>query len=125
MGHMPIVEVLLIALALSLDALAVSVAAACGGRTASPRAGFRLAFHFGLKDKHKIWATDLKAKTVTVLEPKGSGSFPADANFGREATYLPDDDLVLIPTGCKPAAAARTGAAACCLLAASSLVWVV
>ena len=48
MGPMALVEVLLIALALSLDALAVSVAAACGGRTASPRAGFRLAFHFGL-----------------------------------------------------------------------------
>jgi putative Mn2+ efflux pump MntP len=48
MGHMPIVEVLLIALALSLDALAVSIAAACAGRTTSPRAGFRLAFHFGL-----------------------------------------------------------------------------
>ena len=48
MGHMPLVEVLLIALALSLDALAVSIAAACSGRTAAPRAGFRLAFHFGL-----------------------------------------------------------------------------
>lgn len=61
-----------------------------------------LAFHFHLKEKHKIWATDLKAKTVTVLDPKGSANFPADARFGREATYLPDDDLVLLCTSCKP-----------------------
>jgi hypothetical protein len=37
---------------------------------------------------------------VTVLEPKGSDRFPAEAGMGREATYLPDDDLVLI---CTPA----------------------
>ena len=61
-----------------------------------------LAFHFARKDKHRIWATDLKTKTVTVLEPKGSANFPAEASFGREATYLPDDDLVLVCTGCKP-----------------------
>ncbi len=61
-----------------------------------------LAFHFGRKDKHRIWATDLKSKAVTVLEPKGSGNFPAEAGFGREATYLPDDDVVLVPTRCKP-----------------------
>src|SRR5512136_2928972 len=48
MTAMPLAEVVLIALALSLDALAVSIAAACSGRTTAPRAGFRLAFHFGL-----------------------------------------------------------------------------
>jgi hypothetical protein len=73
------------------------------GMTYDAKRDRTLAFHFGLKDKHKIWATDLKAKTVTVLEPKGSENFPADAGFGREATYLPDDDLVFVPTGCKPA----------------------
>ena len=48
MSSLALPEILLIALALSLDALAVSVAAACSGRTAAPRSGFRLAFHFGL-----------------------------------------------------------------------------
>lgn len=57
-----------------------------------------LIFHFGIKEKNKVWACDLKTKAVTVLEPKGSASFPADASMGREATYLPDDDVVLIST---------------------------
>ena len=48
MSTLPAAELALIALALSLDALAVAIAAACGGRTSAPRAGFRLAFHFGL-----------------------------------------------------------------------------
>ncbi len=62
-----------------------------------------LIFHFGIKDKSKVWAVDLKTKAVTVLTPKGSAGFPEDANMAREATYLPDDDLVLVPSGGKPA----------------------
>ena len=42
------VEVALIALALSIDAFAVSMAAAAAGRVHGPRAVFRLSFHFGL-----------------------------------------------------------------------------
>lgn len=42
------VEVILIALALSIDAFAVSVAAAAAGRLAGTRASVRLSFHFGL-----------------------------------------------------------------------------
>lgn len=61
-----------------------------------------LIFHFGIKDKHKIWACDLKTKAVTVLEPKNAANFPADVGMGREATYLPDDDLILVPTSGKP-----------------------
>ena len=45
---MTIIEVLLLALALSFDAFAVSLAAASSGRVAGTRAAFRLAFHFGL-----------------------------------------------------------------------------
>jgi manganese efflux pump family protein len=41
-------EVVLIALALSIDAFAVSVAAAATGRALGRRAVFRLSFHFGL-----------------------------------------------------------------------------
>lgn len=55
-----------------------------------------LLFHFGVKDKHKIWACDLKTGKVAVLEPKGSDKFPAEVSEGREATYLPDDDLVIV-----------------------------
>ncbi|MCW8133401.1 MAG: hypothetical protein KIS92_23865 [Planctomycetota bacterium] len=57
-----------------------------------------LIFHFGIKEKHKIWACDLKTKAVTVLAPKNSAGFPESAGMGREATYLPDDDVVLIST---------------------------
>jgi manganese efflux pump family protein len=42
------VEILLVAVALSIDAFAVSVAAAASGYAGSFRPGFRLAFHFGL-----------------------------------------------------------------------------
>lgn len=42
------IEILLIALALSVDAFAVSMAAAAAGRLAGPRSAVRLAFHFGL-----------------------------------------------------------------------------
>jgi putative Mn2+ efflux pump MntP len=42
------VEIALIALALSIDAFAVSMAAAAAGRVSGPRAVFRLSFHFGL-----------------------------------------------------------------------------
>ncbi len=45
---MQIAEIILIAFALSLDALAVSVAAATSGRITGHRATFRLSFHFGL-----------------------------------------------------------------------------
>jgi putative Mn2+ efflux pump MntP len=41
-------EIALIALALSIDAFAVSMAAAAAGRVHGPRAVFRLSFHFGL-----------------------------------------------------------------------------
>jgi hypothetical protein len=34
-----------------------------------------LIFHFGIKDKQKIWACDLKTKAITVLEPKNSATF--------------------------------------------------
>jgi manganese efflux pump family protein len=46
--HLPLAELALIAVALSIDALAVAVAAAASGRTAGSRAVFRLTFHFGL-----------------------------------------------------------------------------
>lgn len=45
---MRIVEIVFIALALSIDAFAVSVAAAATGRINGRRAAFRLSFHFGL-----------------------------------------------------------------------------
>ena len=45
---MQTVEIILIALALSLDAFAVSVAAAAAGRLGGMRASMRLSFHFGL-----------------------------------------------------------------------------
>jgi manganese efflux pump family protein len=43
-----LVDVILLALALSIDAFAVSLAAAATGRIAGGRAIFRLSFHFGL-----------------------------------------------------------------------------
>lgn len=73
------------------------------GMTYDSRRDRVLMFHFGLKEKHRIWACDLKTGAVSVLEPKGSADFPAEASLAREATYLPDDDLVLICTSCKPA----------------------
>lgn len=45
---MTVVEILLLALALSIDAFAVSLAAASTGRISGGRAAFRLSFHFGL-----------------------------------------------------------------------------
>ncbi len=45
---MRVAEIALIALALSIDAFAVSVAAAAAGRIGGRRAAFRLSFHFGL-----------------------------------------------------------------------------
>ncbi len=45
---MSFVEITLMALALAMDACAVSLGVATSGRAASPRATFRLAFHFGL-----------------------------------------------------------------------------
>jgi len=62
-----------------------------------------LMFHFGITGKHKVWATDLKTKKVAVLTPKGSDAFPADASMAREATYIPDADVVIICTRGKPA----------------------
>jgi manganese efflux pump family protein len=41
-------EIVLIAVALAIDAFAVSLAAAAAGRVRGRRAAFRLAFHFGL-----------------------------------------------------------------------------
>ncbi|KKM17392.1 hypothetical protein LCGC14_1676210, partial [marine sediment metagenome] len=61
-----------------------------------------LMFHFGIKDKHKVWATGLATKKVTVLTPKGSDAFPADVSMAREATYIPDADVVIICTRGKP-----------------------
>ncbi|MFH1022194.1 MAG: manganese efflux pump MntP family protein [Planctomycetota bacterium] len=45
---MTILEIFLLAAALSMDAAAVALAAAATGRLAGPRAAARLAFHFGL-----------------------------------------------------------------------------
>ena len=45
---MDLLEILPIAFALSLDAFAVSLAAAASGKAAGRRAAFRLSFHFGL-----------------------------------------------------------------------------
>jgi putative Mn2+ efflux pump MntP len=45
---MSFVEIFVMALALSLDACAVSLAASAAGQIANRRAAFRLAFHFGL-----------------------------------------------------------------------------
>jgi len=48
MGHMSTIEIVFLALALSIDAFAVSLSAAATGRAQGVRATFRLAFHFGL-----------------------------------------------------------------------------
>jgi manganese efflux pump family protein len=45
---MSFTEIILIAIGLAMDAAAVSLAAACCGFAAHPRAVFRLAFHFAL-----------------------------------------------------------------------------
>jgi len=45
---MDLIEILMIAVGLSMDAFAVSLAVAAAGRAASKRATFRLSFHFGL-----------------------------------------------------------------------------
>lgn len=45
---MSVVEVLLIALGLAMDAFAVALAAGASGRARGARAAFRLSFHFGL-----------------------------------------------------------------------------
>ena len=45
---MTFVEILLIAVALAMDAFAVSLAMVASGRSTGPRAAFRLSFHFGL-----------------------------------------------------------------------------
>lgn len=47
-SRMSAIEIALIALALSIDAFAVSMAAAAAGRVQGRRAVFRLSFHFGL-----------------------------------------------------------------------------
>jgi putative Mn2+ efflux pump MntP len=45
---MLLVEILLIAIGLSMDAFAVSISASASNRHMAPRAPFRLSFHFGL-----------------------------------------------------------------------------
>jgi putative Mn2+ efflux pump MntP len=45
-------EILVLALALSMDAFAVSLAASASGHITSRRAAFRLSFHFGLFESH-------------------------------------------------------------------------
>jgi putative Mn2+ efflux pump MntP len=45
---MPIWEIMLVALGLSMDAVAVCIVAATSGHVPNRRAAFRLAFHFGL-----------------------------------------------------------------------------
>ncbi len=62
-----------------------------------------LMFHFGIKDKHKVWATGLKTRKVAAGTPKGSAGFPADASMAREATYIPGADVVIICSRGKPA----------------------
>jgi putative Mn2+ efflux pump MntP len=42
------IDIIVVAIALSIDAFAVSLAASAAGRLPTPGAGFRLAFHFGL-----------------------------------------------------------------------------
>ena len=61
-----------------------------------------LLFHFGRKDKQKVWVFDMKTRRMTVLEPAGSAAFPTSASLAREALYLPEDDLVLICTRATP-----------------------
>jgi manganese efflux pump family protein len=43
-----VLEIILIALGLAMDAFAVALAAGASGRASRPRAAFRLSFHFGL-----------------------------------------------------------------------------
>ncbi len=57
-----------------------------------------LMFHFKLKEKFQIWRCDLKTKKIDVLTPEGSTEFPMAADMGREATYIPDYDVVYIPS---------------------------
>jgi Ni,Fe-hydrogenase I small subunit len=45
----------------------------------------------------------LASGKVTILTPKNSQAFPADAWIAREATYIPDADVVVICTPGKPA----------------------
>ena len=68
------------------------------GMTYDSKRDRALIFHFGVKGKYKVWAVALDTGKVTVHQPKGSAAFPPEASFGREATYLPEDDLVLIGT---------------------------
>ncbi|MCG3179399.1 MAG: hypothetical protein BIFFINMI_01734 [Phycisphaerae bacterium] len=62
-----------------------------------------LIFHFGIKDKSRVWAVDLASREVAVLTPKGSDRFPDDASVGREATYVPSADVVIVCSSGKPA----------------------
>ena len=57
-----------------------------------------LIMHFGHKQKYKIWAVDLKSKKVDILEPKGSKNFPMGLSMARDCTYIPDSDLVVVPS---------------------------
>ncbi|PCJ60043.1 MAG: hypothetical protein COA79_09565 [Planctomycetota bacterium] len=57
-----------------------------------------LLFHFKQKEKFRIWSCNLKSKKVEVLTPKNSEKFPLAARFPREATYIPDLDIVYVPT---------------------------
>jgi len=61
-----------------------------------------LLFHFGLEDKYKVFAYDFGTKGLSALEPEGSGNFPDSASLGREAIYLPTEDLVLVCTRAEP-----------------------
>lgn len=60
-----------------------------------------LLFQFALADKAKIWACALKTGAISVLTPANAERFP-DVSMGREATWLPDEDLVLVPSRGKP-----------------------
>ncbi|MBW2736911.1 MAG: hypothetical protein JRH20_31395 [Deltaproteobacteria bacterium] len=57
-----------------------------------------LMFHFGITNKAHIWATDLATKNVTELVPSNAGTFISSVTFGREPVYIPDDDVVIVPT---------------------------
>lgn len=72
------------------------------GMTYDSRRGRTLMFHFGLTEKFKVWACDLGTGNAQVLTPRGFENFPMDVIMGREATYLPDDDLVIICTPGSP-----------------------
>lgn len=102
-------EILLISLAMSFDAFAVSLAAAATGFANHPRAIFRLSFHFGLFQfgmpvlgwlggtalapvigpyDHWLAFGLLAWVTIRMLRPKDSDSFEGQADPSRGTTLV-------------------------------------